>query len=45
MLCNIGKGWEGSGMAMASAGVEIKVFIPMKLPIFREAHIKAMAVI
>ena len=39
-----GNGRKAAGLATASAGVGTQAYIPIKLPISREAQIKAMAV-
>ena len=40
---NKGKGRKGAGVATASTGVDAKAYMLVKLPSFRESHIKVMA--
>ena len=39
-----GKGKRRAGVAAASAGVGIQPYMPMKLPLSKESHLKAMVV-
>ena len=39
-----GKGKKRAGVAVASAGVGIQPYMPVKLPLSKEAHLQVMAV-
>ena len=43
--CNKGRGKKGALVATASAGVDVKAYMPFKLTLSREAYNKAIVVI